>query len=67
MTHLFVHGLGVLVPETLLVTLTPVPEGVKFTAPGPSVTVVYEASTLPDEIPSTTTLSSVTLFRCDES
>ena len=45
MTHLSVHGLGVLVPETLLVTVTPVPEGVKFTAPGPSVTFVYAAVT----------------------
>src|ERR1019366_105262 len=66
-THLLVQGLGVLDPETELVTVTPVPEGVKFTAPGPSVTFVYAAVTCDDAIPSMTTLSRVTLFRCDVS
>ena len=31
MTHLFVHGFGVLIPEMLLLTVTLVPDGVKFT------------------------------------
>ena len=33
-------------PDTSLVVVTPVPDGVKFTLPGPSVTFVYEAITL---------------------
>jgi hypothetical protein len=32
--------LGVLEPEMALVTVTPVPAGVKLTLPGPSVTFV---------------------------
>ncbi len=39
-TQRFVQGLGVLDPEMPLVTVTPVPDGVKFTLPGPSVTFV---------------------------
>jgi hypothetical protein len=39
-THFPVHALGVLVPEMSLVTVTPVPDGMKFTLPGPSVTLV---------------------------
>jgi hypothetical protein len=38
-----VHGFGVDEPESLLLTVTPVPDGVKFTLPGPSVTLMYEA------------------------
>ena len=67
MTHLSVHGLGVLVPTTSLVTVTPVPDGVKLTLPGPSVTLVFDAVTFEDDTASTTTLSKVTLFKCDES
>jgi hypothetical protein len=65
--HLFVQGFGVLDPEMLLATFTFVPAGVKFTLPGPSVTFVYDAVTLADEIPSIVTLSSVMLFMCEES
>lgn len=39
-TQRFVHEVGVLVPDTRFVTVTPVPVGMKFTAPGPSVTFV---------------------------
>lgn len=53
-THLLVHGFGVLDPEMLLVTFTLGPDGMKFTLPGPSVTLVYEAATFADEIPSMT-------------
>ena len=49
-THLFVHGLGVLDPATPLVTFTPVPEGAKFTLPGPRVTFVYDAVTFDGEM-----------------
>jgi hypothetical protein len=66
-THLLVHGFGVLDPEILLATFTLVPDGMKFTLPGPNVTLVYDAVTFAAEIPSMTTLSSVTLFMCDES
>ncbi len=66
-THLLVHGFGVLAPEILLVTFTFVPDGMKFTLPGPSVMLVYDAVTFAAEIPSMITLSSVMLFMCDES
>jgi hypothetical protein len=62
-----VHGFGVLDPEILLVTFTLVPDGMKFTLPGPNVTLVYDAVTFAAEIPSMITLSRVTLFMCDES
>jgi hypothetical protein len=39
-THRSVQGFGVLVPETVFITVTPVPDGVKLTLPGPSVTLV---------------------------
>src|ERR1019366_7111396 len=63
-THLFVHGFGVLAPEIALVTLTPVPVGMKFTLPGPRVTFVYAAVTCDGQAPSKTKLWRVTLFRC---
>jgi hypothetical protein len=60
-----VHGLGVDEPAILLVTLTPVPDGVKFTLPGPSVTLLYDAVTFKDG--SMITLSNVTLLMCEAS
>lgn len=41
-------------------TITPVPDGVKLTFPGPSVTLVYDAASF--GVGSKTTLSSVTLL-----
>ena len=64
MTHLLVQGFGVDEPDILLVTVTPVPDGVKLTAPGPSVTLVYEAVSF--GVGSKTTLSSVTLLMYEE-
>jgi hypothetical protein len=43
--------LRVLVPEMLFTTVTPVPDGVKLTLPGPSATVVYDATTFAAEEP----------------
>ena len=62
LTHFPVQGFGWLEPEMLLVTLTPIPLGVKFTSPGPSVTSVYDAVTFAGEIPSMITLSRVMPF-----
>jgi hypothetical protein len=59
-----VQGFGVDEPEILLVTVTPVPEGVKLTFPGPSVTFVYDAVTF--GVGSKMTLSSVTLLMYEE-
>ena len=64
--NLFVQGFGVEVPDWLFVTVTPVPVGVKFTAPGPKVTFA-SAATGVFFVPSMTTLSSVTPVMCEAS
>ena len=52
------------VPLTESCTVTPMPDGVKSTLPGPSVTSAYDATTLDEVSPSTITLSSVRPVAC---